>query len=213
MTEHDNPLDGRWIDCSRGLDPQTPVWPGDRPFDLKQERASDFVLSSFTTTCHVGTHVDAPLHLGSGHAAVETIPLALFLGPAEVVASSGGAAVVDRSTLPDGWTPQASRVLVRTGSHGVGQAVGPSYVPLAVGLGRWLADRGVTLIGVDTPSVDPFDAPGLPVHRELLECGMTWIEGLDLAGVVPGLYLMVALPMALVGTEAAPIRVILRSEG
>ena len=52
-----------WIDASRPLHSETPVWPGDPPFTLEQSRDHALVLSSFATTCHVGTHVDAPLHL------------------------------------------------------------------------------------------------------------------------------------------------------
>jgi arylformamidase len=38
---------------------------------------------------------------------------------------------------------------------------------------------------------------------------MTWIEGITLAGVEPGSYTLVALPMPLVGVEAAPVRALL----
>ena len=74
----------------------------------------------------------------------------------------------------------------------------------------WLADRGVELIGVDTPSVDPFVSTGLEAHRTLMRRGISWIEGLWLGGVGCGLYLLVALPLPLEGTEAAPIRALLR---
>ena len=74
----------------------------------------------------------------------------------------------------------------------------------------WLADRGVELVGVDTPSVDVFSSKELPAHHALLERGMTWIEGLWLRNAEPGHYLLVALPMLLQGAEAAPVRAILK---
>jgi arylformamidase len=70
----------------------------------------------------------------------------------------------------------------------------------------------VVLVGIDTPSVDPFSSDDLPAHRALLERGMTWIEGLWLGGVVAGRYQLVALPMAIVGADAAPARVALRGD-
>jgi len=74
----------------------------------------------------------------------------------------------------------------------------------------WLADRGVELVGVDTPSVDVFSSKELPAHHALLERGMTWIEGLWLGSAEPGRYLMVALPILLKGADAAPVRAILK---
>ena len=75
---------------------------------------------------------------------------------------------------------------------------------------RWLSDRKVELVGVDTPSVDVFSSIELPAHHALLEHGMTWIEGLWLGDAEPGHYLLVALPILLEGAEAAPVRAILK---
>jgi arylformamidase len=75
---------------------------------------------------------------------------------------------------------------------------------------HWLADRGVELIGIDTPSVDVFSAEDLQAHRALLERGLTWIEGLWLGDIEPGRYFLVAPPILLEGAEAAPVRAILR---
>lgn len=63
-----------WIDISRPIDQGTPVWPGDVPFTLDQSVSSGMVLSSISTTCHVGTHVDAPKHLDAEAGGVESIP-------------------------------------------------------------------------------------------------------------------------------------------
>jgi arylformamidase len=68
----------------------------------------------------------------------------------------------------------------------------------------------VVLVGVDTPSVDPFDSADLPAHRALGARGMTWIEGLSLGGVAPGRYQLLALPLAVVGADGAPARVVVR---
>jgi arylformamidase len=67
----------------------------------------------------------------------------------------------------------------------------------------------VLLVGIDTPSGDPVDASDMPCHRRLRERGMTWIEGLTLEVAPPGLYRLLALPLPLVGVEAAPLRAVL----
>ena len=75
MANKKHSLAGSWIDCSRALEPSIAVWPGDRKFEVIQSKNPDFVLSSFSTTCHIGTHVDAPLHIDGSREGVEGIPL------------------------------------------------------------------------------------------------------------------------------------------
>jgi arylformamidase len=200
---------GPWIDISRPVRRTTPVWPGDRPFVLSQRREPGFVLSSFETTCHIGTHVDAPLHLDTAAAAIETIPIGRCVGPADLVRIAGVGRALTPADLPGGWVPRSPRVLLRTDSSPLDQAIGPGFAGLSGELVHWLADRGVELGGIDTPSVDVFESQDLPAHHALLERGLTWIEGLWLAEAEPGRYFLAALPMLLEGAEAAPARAVI----
>jgi arylformamidase len=165
-------------------------------------------VSSFAASCHVGTHVDAPCHLDAGAGGVESIPLERLIGPAEVIAVA--APVVAPEHLPSGWNPATPRLLLRTDSHRLDAPIGPGFAALDARLVHWLADRGVLLVGIDTPSVDPFDSDELPAHRALAARGMTWIEGLWLGGVTPGRCHLAALPMAVLGADGAPARVVVR---
>ncbi len=74
-----------------------------------------------------------------------------------------------------------------------------------------LAGRGVRLVGVDTPSVDPFDSRDLPAHHAILRYDLAVLEGLDLAAVPEGIFELIALPLRLVGFDGSPVRAILRS--
>lgn len=199
-----------WIEASRPLTGSTPVWAGDRPFELIQKSENALVLSSFATTCHIGTHVDAPLHLEPTGHGVEAVPLARCLGPAEVVRipATGCAATPDE--LPAGWLPGSPRVLFRSDSYPIDGAIEEGFSGLSAELVHWLADRGVELVGIDTPSVDVFASQDLPAHHALLDRGLTWIEGMWLGDAEPGPYLLVALPILLEGAEAAPVRAILK---
>lgn len=71
------------------------------------------------------------------------------------------------------------------------------------------ADAGVVLMGIDTPSVDPFDSTEVPTHYRMLERDVVGLEGLDLTAVPPGRYQLVALPLPLVGFDASPVRAVL----
>jgi len=200
----------RWIDISRPISPQISVWPGDLPFELHRTVDGEMVVSRFATTCHVGTHVDAPLHLDPSAGAVESIPLERLIGRAEIIRVAPLGELVDRDRLPAGWSPGARRLLIRTDSHPLDAPISEGFAGLDPSLVEWLADFGVELVGIDTPSVDPFGAEPLCAHQALLARGMTWLEGLYLDGVDAGEYEMVALPLLLVGADAAPTRVVVR---
>jgi arylformamidase len=47
-------------------------------------------------------------------------------------------------------------------------------------------------------------------HHVLLEGGVSLLENLDLTGVPPGDYELIALPLKIVGSDAAPVRAVLR---
>jgi arylformamidase len=63
-------------------------------------------------------------------------------------------------------------------------------------------------VGLDALGVER-DQPGYPTHRALLEQGIIILEGLRLKDVPPGIYRLLALPLLLMGAEAAPARVVL----
>jgi arylformamidase len=201
---------GGWIDISRPLTARTPVWPGEQELALGQRHIKDVLVSTIFATCHIGTHIDAPLHMRPTGGAVEEIPLERLLGPAEVVRLPADAGAASPADLPDGWTPRHPRVLLRTDSHPVNAPIGDGFAAASAELVHWLADRGVRTLGIDTPSVDLFSSTELPAHHALIEREMTWIEGLLLDGVEAGSFLLVALPLPLEGCEAAPVRAVIR---
>ena len=57
-------------DISVTLNPDTPEWPGDTPFSCGWASligaGASVNVSSFTSSPHVGTHADAPLHVREG---------------------------------------------------------------------------------------------------------------------------------------------------
>jgi arylformamidase len=83
---------------------------------------------------------------------------------------------------------------------------------LAVAAIDKLAKSGVRLVGVDLPSVDQLDSKDLPVHHALLHSGIYILESLWLEAVWPGTYYLIALPIKIVGGDAAPVRAALFPE-
>ncbi len=198
-----------WVDISRPLTGDTPVWPGDLPFRRDEAISAGFTVSSLATSCHVGTHLEGARHVVATAPGVEALAVERLVGPAEVVAPRAEAGLVSPSGFPSGWTPRVPRLLLRTDSHPVGRPIGSGFTAVAAETVAWLAERGVDLLGVDTPSMDPLESAELPAHRALAARGMVWVEGLDLSHVAPGFYLLVVLPLPLVGAEASPVRAVL----
>lgn len=211
MSKLENVWSGEgWIDVSRPLSSKTPVWPGDRIFELNQKKIGDLLVTAVATTCHVGTHVDAPLHLFPTGTAAHEIPIGRLLGPAEVVRLPMMCEAVRPRDLPLGWVPRHPKILLRSDSQPVDSPIVDGFSGVSAELVHWLADHGVSTLGIDTPSVDVFSSTELEAHHALAERGMTWIEGLDLDGVATGSYMLLALPMPLCKTEASPVRAIIK---
>jgi arylformamidase len=75
---------------------------------------------------------------------------------------------------------------------------------------RALIGRGLRLLGVDAPSVDPRESKTLPVHQMLFSANAYILENLDLRRVPTGQYELIALPLKFMALDAAPVRAVLR---
>ncbi|MDN5345363.1 MAG: arylformamidase [Clostridia bacterium] len=156
---------------------------------------------------HTGTHIDAPAHILPGGATTADLDLAVLIGSGRVLDLT---AVNDRITAGDlaGQGIRAGEfILLKTkNSWAVGNE--QDFIYLEAGAAHYLAEAKVRGVGLDALGVER-DQPGYPTHRSLLERGIVIIEGLRLREVPPGEYQMLALPLRLLGAEAAPARVVL----
>ncbi|MFH1276866.1 MAG: cyclase family protein [Candidatus Eisenbacteria bacterium] len=202
------------IDISRPLSPGTAPWPGDEPFLLEWRwRLRDgkpVNLSALRLSPHSGTHADAPLHVIDGQPGIGEVGLDPFVGPARVVeASVLPGAAVGPASLEGLDLSDPPRILLKTGTNDDPEKWNPGFAGLEERTARALVDGGAKLVGLDTPGVDPPDSIDLAAHRILAAGGLRWIENLDLRGVEPGLYELIALPLRIVGGDASPVRAIL----
>ena len=199
----------RLYDLSPPLSRRLAVWPGDVPFSRDVTAHPDgTTFSSIRTTLHLGSHADAPLHMVAGAASIDAVPLETWVGPCQVVAAR--VAPRGRVRLEDlAEPPSAPRLLLKTGTCGDRERFDDAFAGLDPSLAAPLAARGVVLVGIDTPSVDPFADEGFSAHRALVGAGVAWLEGLVLAHVPPGLYELVALPLRIEGGDGSPVRAVL----
>ena len=69
---------------------------------------------------------------------------------------------------------------------------------------------GLALVGTDRLSVDDGRGESFNLHRRFLEAGCVILEGLALADVTAGMFMLSATPLRFAGAEASPIRALLR---
>ena len=202
------------IDISQSVSPRAAVFPGDTPFSLRKvaemAHGASCDVGTITTTLHIGTHADAPSHFATGAPAIADVPLERYFGPAKVVERIGdGAITVDEVRA---WNLlRGMRYLVRTRT-----TVDPSVFPDAFAhidpaAAAVLAEAGVALFGIDTPSVDHRDSKTLDAHKALLRGGVAILENLDLTRARPGPYELMAFPLRIEGADASPVRAVLRT--
>lgn len=203
------------IDISITLSASTPEWPGDTPFSCGWSATiadgASVNVSAFTTSPHVGTHADAPLHVRDDAAGADRLPLEAFFGPVMVVNLVRHAGVIERETLrAAGLERTPPRLLLRT-DRSIAQGEFPGDWPtLSPTCAAELAADGLLLLGVDCPSVDTRHSKELAVHHALFDGGAFILENLDLTSVPAGAYDLAAPPLKIAGLDAAPVRAILR---
>jgi arylformamidase len=200
------------IDISPTLTPDIAVWPGDVPFSrsvaLDMGQGDNLTLSSITTTVHVGAHTDAPSHYGRQAPGIGERPLSRYYGPCEVIAVDVG---LGQRILPRHLpgAVKAERVLFRTQTFPDPNQFNRDFASLSPELVDHLADQGVLLVGLDTPSIDLFDDAVLLSHNAVLRRDLAVLEGIVLDHVLPGLYTLIALPLKIAGCDASPVRAVL----
>lgn len=200
-------------DISPRISPGIAVWPGDRSFQRKVSldfaKGNSILLSSIESTLHLGAHADAPNHYHPDGAGIDQRPLWPYLGQAQLVTvrTPKGCRIVPADL--EGQEIQAKRVLFRTNSFPDSNHWNSDFCALSVQLVQFLIEKGVTLIGIDTPSVDLEADQKLEVHLQVFNYDLAILEGLVFGSIPDGLYTLVALPLKIKDADASPVRAIL----
>jgi arylformamidase len=207
-------------DISRPIRPGIPVWPGDTPYAEARTwtigPGCPVNVSEMTMSTHTGTHVDAPLHYDPDGAPVAALDLARFLGPCRLIDLAHLRDATLRRIEPkhiSALLEGAVRVLFRTYDRAPIDRWDPGFTVIDPATIDLLAGRGVILVGVDAPSIDPESSKTLDAHQAARRHGLSILEGLVLDMVPAGDYELIALPLPLANLDASPVRAVLRTLG
>jgi arylformamidase len=203
------------IDISPPVDARIGVWPGDTPYvqrlNLDINDGANITLSEISTTVHVGAHTDAPCHYVANGDDIAARSLEFYIGRCNVlhVSIERGKRIMP-ADIAGKWI-SAPRVLLRTETFPDHRNWNTDFASLSPELVDFLHKRSVMTIGIDTPSVDPFDSKELEAHQAFARNDMAIIEGIVLDAVDEGEYELIALPLRLIGSDASPVRAVLRT--
>jgi arylformamidase len=203
------------FDISPALKPGIPVWPGDTAYGEARTwtlgGSSPVNVSRFTMSTHTGAHADAPLHYDAAGEPAGGVALEPYLGPCRLVDLAGVTPLVRPEHVERHLAAAPSRLLLRTYRKAPVDAWDPGFAAVAPETIMLCASRGILLIGIDTPSLDPQESKSMAAHKAVRRARMAILEGLVLDGIPPGDYELIALPLKLANLDAAPVRAVLRS--
>lgn len=198
----------QYIDLTHPFSDNMPVYPGDPKSELKQIAGiatEGYVDHQLHTGMHVGTHIDAPLHMLEGGKRISDFPIEKFFGRGVLIDVRGKAQIG-----PELLTEQLQEgdiVLFFTGFSDAFRTPDyyDTYPEISAAAAEALVAAKVAIAGMDTPSPD---RPPFLSHKILLGKEVLIIENLtNLEQLLGKAFDVIALP-ANFAAEAAPVRVV-----
>jgi arylformamidase len=171
-------------------------------------------MSQLTLISHTGTHIDAPRHFFVDGTTIDVLPLETFIGPARVIEIMDTESIKPVELEP--YNIQAGeRILFKTKNSSYvydSDKFTKPYVFISNEAAQLLVDKKVRLVGIDYITVGGFATPeeNRFVHKLFLNGGVSILEEVNLKGVKPGKYELLAVPIRLRKGDAAPCRAIIR---
>lgn len=215
-----NPQTAPWIDLTEPIDTGRDYLKALVPTSLEPVQGEGDGrphVSRLTTSTHSGTHVDAPRHFYADGLTIDQIPLERFHGVAcvkqLVVGELHAITSEDIASAPPALH-RGQMLFLSTGwDLQRGKPAFERHPYLTVEAAQWMVDQGVTVLGMDviTPEV-AIEARQmghkLDVHPVLLAADVLVFEQLRLSEVAGQHLEVFAFPLALVGADGSPVRVI-----
>lgn len=177
------------------------VFPGDpspdREIMMKISEGEICNLTAFHMCAHNGTHVDAPYHFIDQGKTIDQVAMERFIGYAYVAEHEGNLMAENAEKILKAAQAcdarSAKRILVK------------GNVTVTKEAAEVFAKAEILLYGNESQTVGPEDAP-MEVHLIMLGAQIVLLEGIRLADVPTGVYLLHAAPINLGGSDGAPCR-------
>jgi kynurenine formamidase len=195
------------------LSPQIKVFPGSPPpsfipWSVHEAHGYDSEVMFMST--HTGTHMDAPSHFVPGLPSIDMISADRLVRPALLVdvpkrknqligvkdIEGKGIRENDTVILSTGWEKRQGADNYMTENPGLSAAAA-----------RYLAEKKLSAIAIDGPSIDAGSDASFSSHRILLKKNILVVENLcNLSKIGKNRFILVIAPLRLKGTTGSPVR-------
>jgi kynurenine formamidase len=209
----------RVIDLGHPLREGDPSWDGKPAFARKGDRTN----GRFESQEHFGTHLDAPSHFG-GQWTTDAIPVERFVRPGVSINVTGKpedyqVTVADIKAFEgrSGAIPEGAIVLIATGWDArwpdrkayMNERGGAKHFPgISVDAARYLVDRKVAGIVIDTPSIDYGPSQKYEAHNTTNPANIYHVENArGLTKLPPSGFTVIVAPVNLAGGSGGPTRI------
>jgi len=208
------------IDLTLTVSDEIPTFPGSpQPSFIPWENVKEdgYNLELLFLSTHTGTHMDAPYHFLEKGAKIHEISLKKLVSEAVLIKSkkNGGESItktdIHKFEIKHGKIASFSSVIYYTGWQ---RNLQKKYYfeknpGLSVSAAKYLASKKISLVGIDSPSIDLGKDSKFSVHQIFAKKGMLIVENLaSLEKIKSSKFHLVVLPLKLKNATGSPVRAI-----
>ena len=205
------------VDLTREVKNDTKVFPGSplpkfiswTKIDIHNYDSEVMFMST-----HTGTHMDAPSHFVKDVSSIDKVPVSRFISNAVLIKIKK-----ESDQLISAGEIEASNVSINEGDTVVFSTLWEyevdkdyffSHNPgLADDAAKYLIDKKVNAVCIDSPSIDRGSDSNFPVHKMLLSKDVLVVENLcNLSKLNNQYFTLIIMPLKLFGASGSPIRAI-----
>lgn len=207
------------IDLTLTISNKIPTFPGSpQPNFIPWEKIKDdgYNLELLFLSSHTGTHLDAPFHFQEKGAKIHEISLKKLVSSAVLIKSrkkrneSITKTDIKKFEKKHGKIGSFSSVVFWTGWQ---RNLQKDYYftknpGLSVSAANYLASKKVSLVGIDSPSIDLGTDSNFSVHHIFSKNKILIVENLTNLEKIKSKFQLVVLPLKLKDTSGSPVRAI-----
>ena len=208
------------IDLTLTVSDKIPTFPGSpQPNFIPWENIKEdgYNLEVLFLSSHTGTHMDAPHHFLEKGAKIHEISLKKLVSEAALIQcrKNGGQSItktdIQKFEKNHGKIENFSSVIFYTGWQ---KNLQKKYYftknpGLSVSAAKYLTSKKISLVGIDSPSIDLGKDPKFSVHQIFAKKGILIVENLaNLDKIKLPTFHLVVLPLKLKNATGSPVRAI-----
>ena len=208
------------IDLTLTVSDKIPTFPGSPQPNLipwENIKEDGYNLELLFLSSHTGTHMDAPHHFLEKGAKIHEISLKKLVSEAALIQSRKGSGQsitktdIQKFEKKSGKIDGFSSVIFQTGwQRNLQKKYYFTKNPgLSVSAAKYLASKKISLVGIDSPSIDLGKDDKFSVHQIFAKKGILIVENLaNLDKIKSPKFHLVVLPLKLKNATGSPVRTI-----